>query len=119
MKMGEQMLLLDSEDKCIPLEPILEVDENLFFKFLQDARKEFPTYADSIDRFPKVMLLKYAFHTSYSGYWPQKALTWLNADPGIQNLFQKELEIFAKNKVMPQGARQQARAILQRLSLGS
>jgi hypothetical protein len=116
MKMGDRLLLLDSEEKCVPLEPILEVDVNLFFKFLQDVRKEVPSYADVIDQFPKVMLLKHVFHTAYSGYWPQMALNWLNADPGIQNLFQDELEIFAKNKVMPQAARQQARRILHRLS---
>jgi hypothetical protein len=116
MKMDERVLLLDSEGKCVPLEPILEVEENLFFKFLQDVRKEVPSYADAIDQFPKVMLLKHVFHTAYSGYWPQKALNWLSADSGIQNLFQDELEIFAKNKVMPQAARQQARRILHRLS---
>jgi hypothetical protein len=116
MKMGERLLLLDSEEKCVPLEPILEVDVNLFFKFLHDVGKESPAYAESIDRFPKVLLLKHVFHTSFSGYWPQKALTWLSADPGIQNLFQTELQIFSGNKVMPQGARQQAKRILQRLS---
>lgn len=115
MQLGERLFLLDSEDKCVPLEPILEVEESVFFNFLDEARKAFPAYSASIDRFPKVMLLKHVFHTSFSGYWPEKALTWLDADPRIQSLFQEELQIFTEKKTMPQGARQKARKILKYL----
>jgi hypothetical protein len=115
MKLGERIVLLDSEDKCVPLEPILDVDEKLFFNFLQEASLELPAYADSIALFPKVPLLKHVFHTSFSGYWPERAIAWLDADPSIQGLFQDELEKLILNKVMPQGLRQRAKRILQRL----
>lgn len=115
MKLGERIVLLDSEEKCVLLEPILEVEEERLFTFLGDIKKEYPAYAWTIDRFPKVMLLKHVFHTSCSGYWPEKALTWLKTDSSIQNLFHDELERFIENKVMPQDARQRARKILQGL----
>lgn len=111
MKLGDRIVFLDSEDKCVPLGPILEVEEKLFFNFLRDAEEEHPAYANSIDRFPKVMLLKHVFHTSFSGYWPEKALTWLKADPSVQNLFSEELENFVENKIMPQSVRQKAKKI--------
>lgn len=112
MQLGERLIVLDSEGKCVPLEPILELEENAFFNFLEDVKKAFPAYAAAINHFPKVILLKHVFHTSFSGYWPERALTWLDADPGIQSLLQEELRMFAEKKTMPQGARQKARRIL-------
>lgn len=72
-------------------------------------------WPNSIDRFPKVMFLKHVFHASFSGYWPEKALTWLKADPSVQKYFSCELEQFVNSKVMPQGVRQRAKKILQSL----
>lgn len=117
MKLSDRIVFLDSEDKCVPLEPILDVEEALFFNFLREVKMTYPAYAKSIDRFPKILLLKHVFHTSFSGYWPEKALSWLTADASVQKNFYYELKKFTENKVMPQGIRQNAKKILQSLLL--
>lgn len=115
MKLDERILDFSSENRCVPLGPILDVDEGEFFNLLAGLKRQIPAYADSIDRFPKVMLLKHIFHTSFSGYWPEKALAWLNNDRESQPLFRKELEGLIENKAMPQGVRQRAKKILRTL----
>lgn len=115
MQVDERIVFIDSEDRCMPLAPILELDERMFFDFLRDTEKLVPAYVESIRRFPKSLLIKHVFHTSFSGYWPEKALAWLIADKGIQPQFRDELARFIENKVMPQGARQMARRIVRGL----
>ncbi len=116
MQLDAQLVFFNSEEKCVPLAPILEVEEKKFFGFLESAAISNPTYSESIRKFPKELLLKHVFHTSFSGYWPERALAWLAADKNLQPLFKDELERFVQNKVMPQGARQEARRIVQSLS---
>lgn len=111
-----QVIFFDSEDQCVPLGPILETDAENFFAFLENVAASNSGYAESIRRFPKALLLKHIFHTSFSGYWPERALGWLAVDKAIQPLFKDELEKFIQNKVMPQGARQKAKRIIQNLS---
>lgn len=115
IKMQDHVLLIDSEEKCVLIEPLLEIDLDIFVKFLDDVKSLIPLYAASIDQFPKVLLLKYVFNTSVSGYWPDKALPWLIADPSAQNPIYDQLVKFAENKGMPQRARQQVRKILHNL----
>jgi hypothetical protein len=115
MKLDERLVLFNSEDSCVPLVPILDVDQKDFSAFLQSAAASVPGFAEIIRRFPKELLLKHVFHASFSGYWPERALAWLSADEGLQSRFREELEAFVGNKVMPQGARQKAKRIVQSL----
>jgi hypothetical protein len=117
MQVDEQVVFFDSEDKCVPLAPILEVEGEKLFEFLQSAALVNSSQSECINKFPKVLLLKHVFHTSFSGYWPERALGWLGTDKAIQPLFRDELERFVQNKTMPQGARQKAKRIVQSLSL--
>ena len=112
MLLDNGVVLLNSEEHCMPLLPILEIDEREFFEFLQDVANSNKAYSEVIARFPKELLLKHVFHTSFSGYWPEKALVWLLDDKDIQSAFREELTQFAENSVMPQGARQRAKKIL-------
>lgn len=108
----ERVVFFNSEELCVHLCPILEMEERKFFDFLESAVASNLGYSESIRRFPKESLLKHVFHTSFSGYWPERALAWLNADEHIQPLFKDELKKFIENKVMPQGARQRAKKIM-------
>ncbi len=112
MQLDERLVFFDFEDKFMLLAPILEIDVKEFSDFMKTAEILYPDYSVVIRRFPKELLLKYIFHTSCSGYWPEKALAWLIADKDIRYLFKDELEKLIDNKVMPQGARQKARKIL-------
>jgi hypothetical protein len=111
-----RLIFFDSEEKCVPLGPILETDEQTFNEFLEKIVASNPDYSESIKKFPKELLLKHIFHTSVTGYWPERALAWLASDRDLCPLFRDELEIFIKNKKMPQGARQKAKKLIKSIS---
>lgn len=112
---GDQIIFFNSEEKCVPLVPLLDIEEKKFFDFLNRTMLVKPDYADAIKRFPKVLLLKHVFNSSFSGYWPERALEWIVADKHIQSSLKDELTRFAQNKAMPQRARQKAERIVRRL----
>ena len=112
MQLDGRIILFDSEDKCVPLGPILEIELGELLNYLKRAADANPMYSDSIRKFPIELLLKHIFHTSFSGYWPEKALGWLDVEKNLQLAFKEELEKFASNKTMPQAARQKAQKML-------
>lgn len=115
VRINESVLVLDAENKYVPLGPLLEVPAEKFFAFLEQAAMANPSYGQQIRGFPKETLLKHIFHTSYSSYWPERALTWLATDRALWPKFREELQLFSTNKVMPQAARQHAQKMLQAL----
>jgi len=111
-QLNDRIILFDSEDNCMLLVPILEINAKTFTDFIKNIETIVPDYSDIVRKFPKMFLLKYIFHTSCSGYWPERALAWLIDDNNLQPLFQEELKKFIAQKTMPQAARQQAKKIL-------
>ena len=112
LRLGGDVLPLDPESTFVPLGPLLELPVNEFHQFLQRAAVGNPSFSQQILRFPINTLLKHIFHTSYSSYWPEKALAWLATEPAAWTEFQQELLILSKNKVMPQKTRQKAHKML-------
>lgn len=99
---------LDAEEELVPLGPLLELPVAEFTAFLERAAQSHPGHAPAIRAFPRHALLKHVFHTSFSGYWPERALAWMADDPACWPAFAEELKRFSDNKAMPQAARQQA-----------
>ncbi|MES2407097.1 MAG: hypothetical protein V4528_07230 [Pseudomonadota bacterium] len=116
MQLNGNLVFFNSEDKCVPLVPILELEEKKFLDFLESAALLSPIGSECMRTFPKELLLRHVFHTSFSGYWPERALAWLETDKSLHPLFKDELEKFMQNKVMPQGARQKAKRMVQSCS---
>lgn len=110
------VVVLDAESKYVPLGPLLETPSAELTAFLQRAAEAMPAWRAQILAFPKEVLLKHIFHTSYSSYWPERALAWLATDQELWPQFREELERFSKNKVMSQGARQHAQQMLKRVA---
>jgi hypothetical protein len=108
----ERVIFFNNEEKCVPLVQVLELDEQAFFVFLGDAMSLKPDYAEAIRNFPKLLLLKHVFNSSFSGYWPERALEWISSDQQMQFLLRNELDRFSKNRVMPQRARQIAKRMV-------
>lgn len=109
----DRVTILDSESKFVLLGPLLDVPEADFSAFLKRvSATTTPSWSNLIQAFPKEMLLKHIFHTSYSSYWPERALSWLAADQLLWSNFRDELKAFSTNKAMPQAARQRARKML-------
>lgn len=113
MQIGKEIIYFDAEKKITLLTSILEIDEDTVFRSLAIAKTLRPEYAEAIDRFPLTLLLKHIFHTSYSGYWPEKALSWVRNRPDVLPHIKDELLTFSKNSSMPQKSRQIARKLLQ------
>lgn len=116
MQLEAQVVFFDSEDMCVPLMPILEIDAQQFSDLLANAAIMNHTYSECIIAFPKELLIKHVFRTSCSDYWPERALSWLSFYKTIQSLFKTELEEFVLNKVMSQGVRQKAKKMLKELN---
>ncbi|MCW7537067.1 hypothetical protein OOT46_04275 [Aquabacterium sp. A7-Y] len=110
------ILVLDVESKFVPLGPLLEMQPSEFSAFVQKAAATNPRFAHQISGFPRETLLKHIFHTSYSSYWPERALAWLETEQALWPRFQGELLTFSKNKVMSQRARQHAQKMLRATS---
>jgi len=115
MQLNDKISFFDSEDRCDPLLPVLELDRHLFFEHLHNIASSNEVLSQVIGEFPKELLLKHAFHSSFSAYWPEKALAWLDEDVALQPAFKSELIRFTDNTVMPQQARQNAKKILNSL----
>ncbi|MDO8312663.1 MAG: hypothetical protein Q7T25_12055 [Sideroxyarcus sp.] len=116
MLLDDHPIFFNSEERCALLAPVLEIDEEKFLEFLENSAISNPIYGEKIRDFPQTALLKHIFHSSYSGYWPEKALAWLAIDKVLQQNFKVELEDFMKNKIMPQRSRQIAKKMLNGLS---
>lgn len=112
MQVDAETVSLDSEEKCMPLMPILESNKSSVIDFLAAAAISNPMFAGEIKQFPIELLIKHIFHTSFSEYWPEKALQWLVFDNTLPPLFKKELETFSENKTMPQKLRQKAKSLI-------
>ncbi|WP_152682688.1 hypothetical protein [Caenimonas sp. SL110] len=102
---------LNNEQTCILAIPVLEADPRKFYSFLKGLT---PTLAEAAETFPLEMVLKVVFHTSFSGYWPQRALEWLGANEAPVDKLESELRSFSINKAMPQKARQTAYMLVRR-----
>lgn len=112
LRLDGDILPLDSESTFVPVGPLLELPANEFHEFLQRAAEKNPNFSQEILNFPRNILLKHILHTSYSSYWPEKAIAWLATEPTEWIKFQKELTALSKNKAMPQKMRQQALKML-------
>jgi hypothetical protein len=113
MQIDDKVVCIDSEQNCVPLAPILEVEAASLWDFLMEASKMIPSHSAWIKKFPAEMLLKHIFNTSFSGYWPEKALAWVASDKNLQTALRANLEKFINNNVMPQAARQKAKKLVQ------
>lgn len=112
MRIDERVIALNAESKFVPLGPLLELPEADFSAFLKRIATTAPACAKLVESFPKETLLKHIFHTSYSSYWPERALDWLSADQKLWPRFLDELRAFSTHKAMPQVARQRAQRMV-------
>lgn len=101
-----------TEDKCIGLFILLDLNKAELRTFLSEAACNAPQYGESIRSLPISLMLKSIFRTSYSDYWPAKALDWLEDAPELLPAFVDELEYMVSHKVMSQALRHRARRML-------
>ncbi|WP_210131307.1 hypothetical protein [Stenotrophomonas rhizophila] len=112
VRVAGDVALLDSEREFVPVIPLLNVAFNDFSNFLERASLLNPECREIICNFPFELFLKCVFHTSYSGYWPELALDWLEEQDNCWSKYRVELAAICECKAMPQRARQRAQRML-------
>ncbi|QBI01128.1 hypothetical protein [Pseudoduganella albidiflava] len=97
---------------CIHLEPLLDLEHELFFSFLRNSAFDNKAFSHKILDFPKLQLIRLVLNTTFSDYWPVRALAWLTADKELIPELFADLDKFSKNKAMGQSARQLAKRLM-------
>ncbi|MBT2767091.1 hypothetical protein J7J08_05530 [Stenotrophomonas sp. ISL-67] len=118
VRVDGDVTLLDTERRFVPVTPLLKVPFNEFSGLLKRASLRNEECRQLILDFPVELFLKYVFHTSCSGYWPELALDWLEAQESSWPMHRAELAGLSESRSMPQKARQRANRML-RISDGS
>jgi hypothetical protein len=74
----ETHAMVTSQDMIFVL-PLLEIGRQSIYSHLQAISDEMPDIGPRIMEFPETLLLRCAFETSVSDYWPLKGLEWLDS----------------------------------------
>lgn len=101
-------------ENCVPLEPLLDLEYLSFFSFLLKSASENHAFSNAILNFPKLELIRLVLNTTYSDYWPIRALAWLTTDRILIPELLTDLERFSKNKAMGQSARRLVKRLARR-----
>ncbi|WP_156876276.1 hypothetical protein [Rhodoferax antarcticus] len=79
---GETRVIATPNDMIFVL-PLLEMGRQSIYAHLQVISKEVPDIGLRVMAFPETLLLRCAFETSVSDYWPLKGIEWLDASPNL------------------------------------
>lgn len=63
--------------------PLLEIGRPSVYSHLQEVSNEMPDIGPRLMAFPETLLLRCAFETSVSDYWPLKGIEWLDSSPNL------------------------------------
>lgn len=77
------MVTISKPDDTMPLLPLLEIGRAVFYDHMSRAVQVCPELADATRSFPEMLLLKFAFESSVSDYWPLKAMDWLDLNVAL------------------------------------
>jgi len=103
-QLGTRVIMLKTRDDMIPLLPLLEMGKTKFFAHLVNISEQYPKYAVFV--FPEELLLKCAFETSVSDYWPNKAIDWLESDSGVSEELRESLKLIMHQRWVGQRLKQ-------------
>ncbi len=92
--------------------PLLELSRSIFYCHLEKVAQAVPDLPGTA--FPEMLLIKCAFETSVSDYWPQKAMDWLDAGANIPEELQHSLRVLTKQRWASQRLRHRAMSILRK-----
>jgi len=87
---GKTTILSNPAD-MMPLLPLLEIGKTAFYEHLSHVEQTYADLSNASQSFPAVFLLRFAFESSVSDYWPLKAIDWLDADGTIEPTLRESL----------------------------
>ncbi|WP_081026152.1 hypothetical protein [Ralstonia solanacearum] len=109
---GGHATVLSKADDMMPLLPLLEVGRVQFCEHLHNVGKNRIELAGIVQSFPDALLLKFAFESSVSDYWPMKAMDWLEASGKIAPDIRESLRAMLKKNWTTQRLRHRAEEII-------
>ncbi|WP_080409828.1 hypothetical protein [Burkholderia ubonensis] len=112
LHLGAKTIFLSSPADMMPLLPLLEVGRVQFFDHLTRVGQWRSEYASAIPAFPEILLLRFAFESSVSEYWPSKAIDWLDGEPMLARELRESLRALLSQGWLPQRLRQRAQVVL-------
>lgn len=110
--MGGQTIVLSNTDDMMPLLPLLEVGRVQFYEHLHNVGQNCIEIAGIVQSFPDALLLKFAFESSVSNYWPMKAMDWLETSGKIAPDIRESLRAMLKKSWTTQRLRHRAEEML-------
>lgn len=78
----ETRVIVEPQDMIFLL-PLLEMGRQSIYSHLQVIANDTPDIAPRVMSFPETLLLRCAFETSVSDYWPLKGIEWLDSCPNL------------------------------------
>lgn len=78
----ETRAIVEPQDLMFVL-PLLETGRQTMYSHLQAISQDAPDIGLRVLEFPEILLLRCAFETSVSDYWPLKGIEWLDSFPSL------------------------------------
>ncbi|WP_157692778.1 hypothetical protein [Burkholderia sp. ABCPW 11] len=102
---GKERLMLTPDD-TMPILPLLEVGRGRFFEHLRLFESERGNSLGLVESFPTSLLLRFAFESSFSEYWPLKALDWIDGEQAIDPKVRESLRRMSEQRWVTQKLKQ-------------
>jgi hypothetical protein len=83
LQLREETHAMATPEDMTFLLPLLEIGRSSMYSHLQAISNEMPDLGPQLMAFPETLLLRCAFETSVSDYWPLKGIEWLDSSPGL------------------------------------
>lgn len=114
---GGKIVVLSNADDMMPLLPLLEVGRVQFYEHLLNVGQNRIELAGIVQSFPDALLLKFAFESSVSDYWPMKAMDWLDVSGRIDPDICESMRAMLRKSWATQRLRHRAEAIIKRKAI--
>ncbi len=111
-RVGQRMQTISKPDDTMPLLPLLETGRAAFYAHVCRSVQDSPELAEAACSFPEALLLKFAFESSVSDYWPLKAMDWLDLNSDLVSELRGALRALLSQGWVTQRLRQRVNSVV-------
>lgn len=112
--MGERTIPLSKPEDMMPLLPLLELNRRQFYEHLHRVAEDHAELLGGAQSFPETLLLRFAFESSVSDYWPMKAIEWLEDVHKIEPDVRESLRVMLSKTWVTQRLMQHVAVLIKR-----
>ncbi|WP_175818884.1 hypothetical protein [Burkholderia sp. BCC0419] len=106
---GGEGRLIQTPNDMMPMLPLLEIGRGDFYEHLLHIESSWGKLLELTESFPESLLLRFAFDSSFSDYWPIKALDWLDNESSIDSEVMESLRRISGQRWVSQNLRQRVK----------